>query len=44
LRRTGCGRPVFDLQIFLAKQRSNLGFEDFRQAGTGPIFRTAWKF
>ena len=38
------GRPVFDLQIFLARQRSNLGFEDFRQAGMGPIFRTAWKF
>lgn len=38
------GGPVFDLQVFLAKQRSNLAFDDFRQAGVGPIFRTAWKF
>lgn len=38
------GKPVFDLQIFVARQRSNLAFDDFRQAGTGPIFRTAWKF
>ena len=38
------GGPVFDLQIFLAKQRSNLAFDDFRQAGVGPVFRTAWKF